>query len=152
MNEQLQGKTALVTGASGGIGGAIAQRLARDGARVAVHFSGSRNKAEEVVTAIKSSGGKALALQADIARVEDIRHLFEQTVEAFGRLNIVVNNAGIGTMAPVESQSERGLREGLRCQCAWCLVLVSGSSSAAGGWRAHRQHLVVAVNRARSRA
>lgn len=96
----LSGKVALVTGASRGIGRAIAERLGRDGASVVVNYAGSQEKAEEVVHAIEAAGSKAIALQADMSNPDDVRQLFE-TVEAhFGRFQILVNNAGTFLMKP----------------------------------------------------
>ena len=89
----LKGKIAIVTGASGGIGRAIAERLAADGAGVVVHYNRRGERAEEVVAAIRSNGGPALALQADMGRVADARVVTE-TVARYGRLDILVNNAG----------------------------------------------------------
>ena len=89
----LEGKVALVTGASRGIGRAIAERLARDGAMVVVNYARSADAAREVVSAIETTGGRAAAVQADVSRVEDVRRLVWEIVERFGRLDILVNNA-----------------------------------------------------------
>jgi 3-oxoacyl-[acyl-carrier protein] reductase len=93
--KKLSGKIALVTGSSRGIGRAMAERLSRDGASVAINYVSHSDKAEEVVAAIASNGGTAISLQADVSRLNDIQRLFEQTLEHFGRLDIVVNNAGV---------------------------------------------------------
>ena len=93
--QNLSGKIALVTGASRGIGRAIAQRLSRDGAAVAVNYVSNANSAEEVAAEIKAAGGNAIALPADVSKLEDIKRLFDQTIEHFGRLDILINNAGI---------------------------------------------------------
>jgi len=89
----LQGKVAIVTGSSRGIGRAIAERLGRDGANVVVTYVGNRDKAEGVVSTIKAYGTEAIALQVDIRNVADIRNLFQKTLEHFGKLDILVNNA-----------------------------------------------------------
>jgi 3-oxoacyl-[acyl-carrier protein] reductase len=94
-------KTAIVTGASRGIGRAIALRLAADGFGVAVNFAGNTAKAEEVVNEITSAGGRALAIQADVANPEDVKQLFEKTLKAFGQIDVVVNNAGIMPISPI---------------------------------------------------
>jgi len=94
-------KTAIVTGASRGIGRTIALRLAADGFGVVVNFAGNTAKAEGVVNEITSAGGRALAIQADIANPEDVKQLFEKTLKAFGQIDVVVNNAGIMPLSPV---------------------------------------------------
>jgi 3-oxoacyl-[acyl-carrier protein] reductase len=91
----LSGKIALVTGSSRGIGRAMAERLSRDGASVAINYVSSPDKAAKVVAKLSSEGGTAVALQADVSRLEDIQRLFDQTLEHFGRLDILVNSAGI---------------------------------------------------------
>jgi 3-oxoacyl-[acyl-carrier protein] reductase len=88
-------KTAIVTGASRGIGRTVALRLAADGFGVAVNYAGNAANAEEVVNEITRAGGRALAIQADVANPEDVKQLFEKTIEAFGQIDAVVNNAGI---------------------------------------------------------
>jgi 3-oxoacyl-[acyl-carrier protein] reductase len=90
----LSGKVAIVTGASNGIGRAIAERLAEDGAIVVVNYGTSAEKARQVVTGIQAKGGKAVAVQSDMSQVADARRLVIETVEQFGRLDILVNNAG----------------------------------------------------------
>jgi 3-oxoacyl-[acyl-carrier protein] reductase len=94
-------KTAIVTGASRGIGRTIALRLAADGFGVVVNFVGNTAKAEEVVNEITSAGGRALAIQADVANPEDVKQLFEKTLKAFGQIDVVVNNAGIMPLSPI---------------------------------------------------
>ena len=97
----LAGKVAIVTGASRGIGRAIALRLAHEGASVVINYGRSGDKAKEVVTAIESEGGQALAVQADLTHNADIHRLFQDTVSHFGQLNILVNNAGGGEAKPL---------------------------------------------------
>lgn len=91
----LNGKVAIVTGASRGIGRQVAIQLAQSGAKVAVNYSASRGKAEEVVHQIEQFGGHAVAIQADASKVSEIEMLFSETLERFGRVDILVNNAGI---------------------------------------------------------
>lgn len=100
-NGKLEGKTAVVTGASKGIGAAIARHLAAAGASVVVNYSSSLADAEKVVDSILESGGKAVAVQADVSKQEDNERLFASAFEAFGVLDILVNNAGIYDMAPL---------------------------------------------------
>lgn len=92
--KSLSGKVAIVTGASNGIGRAIAERLADGGAIVVVNYNRSEDKAKEVVTVIQAKGGKALAHQADMSQVTEARRLVVETVKQFNRLDILVNNAG----------------------------------------------------------
>ncbi|MED0653712.1 3-oxoacyl-[acyl-carrier-protein] reductase [Anoxybacillus geothermalis] len=91
----LEGKIALVTGASRGIGRAVALELARQGASVVVNYAGSEAKANEVVEMIRSLGREAIAVQADVARAEEVERLVKTALDQFGRLDILVNNAGI---------------------------------------------------------
>ncbi|MGE8034188.1 beta-ketoacyl-ACP reductase [Lysinibacillus sp. KCTC 33748] len=92
---KLEGKVAVVTGASRGIGRAIALKLANEGAKVVVNYSGSQAKAEEVVAMIQENGGEAIAVQASVSKTEEVTALMDATVKTFGSLDILVNNAGI---------------------------------------------------------
>lgn len=92
---RFEGKSAIVTGASRGIGREIALQLAKEGARVAVNYSGSKDKADEVVELITAAGGEAFAIQADISNVDSVKNMVDQTLEAFGSIDMLVNNAGI---------------------------------------------------------
>jgi 3-oxoacyl-[acyl-carrier protein] reductase len=94
-------KTAIVTGASRGIGRTIALRLAADGFGIVINFAGNTAKAEEVVNEITSAGGRALAIQADVANPDDVKQLFEKTLKAFGQIDVLVNNAGIMPLSPI---------------------------------------------------
>lgn len=102
----LKGKTAIVTGASRGIGRTLAEDLARSGAKVIVNYSSSPAPAEEVVESIRRQGGEALAIQADVGRIADIERLFQQSIEAFGRVDILVNNAGLMVTKPLANVTE----------------------------------------------
>ncbi|HLH09000.1 MAG TPA: glucose 1-dehydrogenase [Terriglobales bacterium] len=108
---KLTGKVAVVTGASKGIGAAIAKQLAAEDATVVVNYASSKKDAERVVADITGKGGKAIAIQADLAKKEDITRLFEETRKAFGHLDILVNNAGVYEFAPLESVSEEHYRK-----------------------------------------
>jgi 3-oxoacyl-[acyl-carrier protein] reductase len=102
MSKKLAGKVAVVTGASKGIGASIAKYLAAEGAAVVVNYSSSKEGAERVVNEIKSAGGKAVAVQANVAKEADVRRLFAETKKTFDKLDILVNNAGIYENAPLE--------------------------------------------------
>jgi len=99
---KLTGKVAVVTGASKGIGAAIAKRLAADGASVVVNYASSREGAEKVVNEITQAGGKAVAVRASVAHEADIDTLFAETRKTFGKLDILINNAGVYSFAPLE--------------------------------------------------
>ena len=88
-------QVAIVTGASRGIGAAIAKRLGEDGFRVVVNYAGSEAKANQVVEAIKANGGQAIAIQADVAKSDDVKTLVKTTLDTFGQIDCLVNNAGI---------------------------------------------------------
>ncbi|HEX4131538.1 MAG TPA: glucose 1-dehydrogenase [Pirellulales bacterium] len=102
MSRKLEGQVAVVTGASKGLGAAIAEALAAAGAAVVVNYASSKSGAEAVVERVGKAGGKAVAVQADVSKPEDIRRLFAETKKAFGKLDILVNNAGIYEFAPLE--------------------------------------------------
>ncbi len=103
----LQGKVAVVTGSSRGIGRGIAERLGRDGASVVVTYASNRDKAEEVVQAIASAGSKATAIQVDLRKLEDVRTLFQKVIEQFGKVDILVNNAaGKNIFKPTAEMTE----------------------------------------------
>ncbi|MGL5871838.1 MAG: SDR family oxidoreductase [Xenococcaceae cyanobacterium] len=103
---KLDGKVAVVTGASRGIGRAIAERLARDGASVVINYAHNADRANEVVSTIQSRGGQALAMQADMTQLADIDRLIAQTVDRFGQLNILVHNAGTSLLKPLVETTE----------------------------------------------
>ena len=105
-SNKLGGKVAVVTGASKGIGASIAKHLAAEGAAVVVNYASSKTGADKVVAEITSRGGKAIAVQADVAKRADINRLFAETKKAFGQLDILVNNAGIYEMSPLEQVTE----------------------------------------------
>jgi 3-oxoacyl-[acyl-carrier protein] reductase len=103
---KLAGKVAVVTGASKGIGAAIAKHLAAEGAAVVVNYASSREGADRAVADIAAKGGKAVAVQANVAQQQDIERLFAETKKAFGALDILVNNAGLYELAPIGELTE----------------------------------------------
>lgn len=104
--QKLAGKVALVTGSSKGIGAGIAKALAEEGAAIVVNYASSRAGADAVVDAIKSSGGRAIAVQGDVAIADQAKALIDAAVVNFGRLDILVNNSGVFDVAPVENVTE----------------------------------------------
>src|SRR5256712_10569447 len=106
MSKKLEGKVAVVTGASKGIGASIAKALADEGASVVVNYSSSKQGADRVVTAIAGRGGTAIAVQGDVSQQAHIERLFSEAKKAFGRLDILVNNAGVYEFRPLEEVTE----------------------------------------------
>lgn len=103
---KLTGKVAVVTGASKGIGAAIAKTLAAEGAAVVVNYSTSKSGADRVVEAITGAGGKAVAVKADVSQTAEAQALVDEALKAFGRLDILVNNSGVYEFAPLEGITE----------------------------------------------
>ncbi len=106
MSGSLQGKVAIVTGASKGIGAAIARSFAAEGASVVVNYSSSRAGADKVVAEIEKAGGKAVAVQGDVGKAADVKQMFAEAHEAYGRLDILVNNAGVYQFGALEEVTE----------------------------------------------
>ena len=104
--EKLSGKVAVVTGASKGIGAGIAKQFAAEGASVVVNYASSKSDADKVVDEITKRGGKAIAVQGDVGKKKDIERLFAETKKAFGRVDVLVNNAGVYRFEPLEAVTE----------------------------------------------
>ena len=104
---KLTGKVAIVTGASKGIGAALAKGLAAAGAAVAVNYAADKAGAERTVTEITSHGGKAIAIQADVSKAADVQRMFEETKKVFGSVDVLVNNAGVFQFEPFEAITEK---------------------------------------------
>ena len=105
-SKKLAGKVAVVTGASKGIGAAIAKKLAEEGAAVVVNYSSSKTDGEKIAKEITALGGKAIAVQANLSKQEEIERLFAKSKKAFGRVDILINNAGIYEFLPLEKVTE----------------------------------------------
>jgi 3-oxoacyl-[acyl-carrier protein] reductase len=103
---KLAGKVAVVTGASKGIGADIARGLAKEGASVVVNYASSKEGADKVVAEITRQGGKAIAVQGDVAKAADVQRIFAETKKAFGKLDVLVNNAGVYQFSPIEEVNE----------------------------------------------
>jgi 3-oxoacyl-[acyl-carrier protein] reductase len=103
---KLQGKVAVVTGASKGIGAGIARALGAAGASVVVNYASDKAGADKAVADIKAKGGKAVAVQGDVSKSTDVKRLFEETRKAYGKLDVLVNNAGVFKFAPLEQSDE----------------------------------------------
>jgi 3-oxoacyl-[acyl-carrier protein] reductase len=114
MKNHLVGKVAVVTGAAKGIGAGIARALAAEGASVVVNYASSKNAANDVVTEIKRNGGKAVAIQGDVSKREDVIRLFEETKKTFGSADILVNNAGRYEFGTIDAVTEESLEKYFR--------------------------------------
>ncbi|MDB5735109.1 MAG: Oxidoreductase [Alphaproteobacteria bacterium] len=106
MSKKLNGKVAVVTGASKGIGAGIAKALGAEGASVVVNYSGDKAGADKVVAAIVALGSKAIAVQANVAKTADAKRLFDETAKAFGKVDVLVNNAGVYNFLPIADVTE----------------------------------------------
>ncbi len=103
---KLQGKVAIVTGASKGIGAAIAKALAAEGASVVVNYASSKTGADAVVAAVEEAGGKAVAVHGDVSKAADAQGIVDAAIEKYGRIDILVNNSGVYEFAPLEGITE----------------------------------------------
>lgn len=107
---RLKGKVAVVTGASKGIGASIAKALALEGAAVVVNYSSAKADADKVVADVRNQGGKAMAVQANVSKAADVQRLFEETKTAFGKLDVLVKNAGVYEFSPIGEFTEEQFR------------------------------------------
>jgi 3-oxoacyl-[acyl-carrier protein] reductase len=128
--------TAIVTGASGGIGRGIAERLAKDGFSAVVHYASNPAKAEEAVKAIEAAGGKAIAVGADISKTADVAELFTKAKSSFGEITVVVNSAGIMLLAPIAKKDIDGFDQVIATNLRGSfLVMSEAANHVAGGGR-----------------
>jgi 3-oxoacyl-[acyl-carrier protein] reductase len=121
---KLKNKVAVITGASKGIGASIARHFATEGAKVVVNYASSRHDADRVVQSITDKGGTAIAVQADVSREADVIRLFEETEQAFGGLDVLVNNAGIYVYEPVEQISLESIQQHLNVNVVGPLLAI----------------------------
>jgi 3-oxoacyl-[acyl-carrier protein] reductase len=125
---KLQGKVAIVTGASKGIGAAIAKRLAADGASVVVNYASSKAGADAVVSAIESAGGKALAVKGDVSKAFDAKALVDATIAKFGRLDILVNNSGVYEFGAIDAFTEESFHRQFNINVLGLLLVTQAAS------------------------
>ncbi|SDF54392.1 3-oxoacyl-[acyl-carrier protein] reductase [Dyadobacter soli] len=125
--DKLANKVALVTGASKGIGAAIAKQFAAEGAKVVVNYASSKEGADRVVQAITENGGRAISVKGDVSNPEDIVRIFEETKNAFGGLDILVNNAGIYQYEPIEQVSAETFHEQFNINVLGSILAIQGS-------------------------
>jgi 3-oxoacyl-[acyl-carrier protein] reductase len=111
MSKRLENKVIIVTGASKGMGAGIAKLMGAEGAKMVVNYASSKTDADNVVNEITNNGGTAIAIQGDISKLADVKHLFEETQKAFGKLDVLVNNAGMYSFAPLEAVTEDAYRK-----------------------------------------
>jgi 3-oxoacyl-[acyl-carrier protein] reductase len=109
--KKLENKVALITGASKGIGAAIAKQLAKDGASVVVNYASSKEDAQNVVNAITADGGTAAIVQGDVSNSADVKRMLSETVSLYGKIDILVNNAGVYEWGPLDSVTEEGFHK-----------------------------------------
>jgi 3-oxoacyl-[acyl-carrier protein] reductase len=130
---RLKGKVAVVTGASKGIGAAIAERFGAEGAKVVVNYSTSRDGADKVVSKVKQAGGEAIAVQADVSKKQDVDRLFIETKKAFGTIDILVNNAGVYDFKPLEEIDEKHFRKHFDLNVLGLLYATQAAAKAMNG-------------------
>ena len=124
---KLKNKVAVVTGASKGIGAAIATHFAAEGAKVVVNYASSKDGADQVVKAITDNGGTAISVQGDVSNEADVRRLFAETQAAFGTLDILVNNAGIYQYAPIEEVSAASFHQQFNINVLGSVLAIQGA-------------------------
>lgn len=122
---KLSNKVAIVTGASKGIGASIAKYFAAEGAKVVVNYASSKEGAEKVVTNITENGGIAIAIKADVSKATEVSQLFEETKNAFGQVDILINNAGIYQFSPIETFSEDSFHQQFNTNVLGSLLTIS---------------------------
>ena len=140
---RLDGKVALVTGASKGIGAGIAKGLAAAGASVAVNYASDRDSAEAVVSAITASGGRAIVVAGDVSKPADVARLFVETKAAYGALDVLVNNAAVYQLGPLEAITEEEFHREFNTNILGPLLMIREAVKYFGprGWQHHQHRL-----------
>jgi 3alpha(or 20beta)-hydroxysteroid dehydrogenase len=136
MNTIKNAQVAIVTGASRGIGAAVAQRLAKDGFAVAVNYASSSSEADALVAELTAAGTKSIAVKADVSNADDVRRMFETTEQQLGKVDVLVNNAGVLTFARIDDMPLAEFRRVLEVNAVGCwlgMKAVTGPMKAAGG-------------------
>ena len=132
MTKKLEGKVAVVTVASKGIGAAIAQQLAAEGAQVVVNYASSKEGADKTVQAITAKGGKAIAVKGDVSKAKEVENLFAETRKAYGKLDILVNNAGIYEFSPIGDFTEESFHKQFNINVLGLLMVTREASKMFG--------------------
>jgi 3-oxoacyl-[acyl-carrier protein] reductase len=137
---KLKGKVALVTGASKGIGAAIAKSLAAEGASVVVNYASSKAGADATVADIVAAGGTAVAVRGDVSKARDAQAIVDATLKQFGRLDVLVNNSGVYGFAPIENTTEEGFHKHFNINVLGLLLTNPGGGQAP--WRRLQHHQI----------